>query len=75
MAHFDPAVTLGYLIATHITRIQLTYYSTAEIICSLIPSIFIMYMIGNIANIFADALNYAFPISNFGSKVLTSAHS
>ena len=26
MAHFNPAVTLGYLITKHITKIQLAYY-------------------------------------------------
>lgn len=26
MAHFNPAVTLGYLITKHITKIQLLYY-------------------------------------------------
>jgi hypothetical protein len=32
MAHFDPAVTLGFLITKHITKIQLVYYLCAEII-------------------------------------------
>ena len=32
MAHFNPAVTLGFLITKHITKIQLFYYFTAEIL-------------------------------------------
>ena len=32
MAHFSPAVTLGFLITKHITKIQLVYYLCAEII-------------------------------------------
>ena len=32
MAHFNPAVSVGFLITKHITRIQLLYYLTAEII-------------------------------------------
>jgi aquaporin Z len=32
MAHFNPAVTVGFLITKHITKIQLLYYLTAEIL-------------------------------------------
>src|SRR3954465_659425 len=32
MAHFNPAVTLGFLITKHITKIQLFYYFSAEIV-------------------------------------------
>ena len=32
MAHFNPAVTLGLLITKHITKLQLVYYFTAEIL-------------------------------------------
>ena len=31
MAHFNPAVTLGFLITKHITKRQLLLYITAEI--------------------------------------------
>lgn len=31
MAHFNPAVTLGFLISGHITKVQLPYYLAAEI--------------------------------------------
>jgi aquaporin Z len=31
MAHFNPAVTIGFLITKHITKIQLAYYLCAEI--------------------------------------------
>ncbi len=31
MAHFNPAVTLGFLISRHITKLQLLHYFTAEI--------------------------------------------
>jgi aquaporin Z len=39
MAHFNPAVTLGFLITRHITKIQLIYYFSAEIICALLGSL------------------------------------
>ena len=62
MAHFNPAVTLGFLITKHITRIQLFYYFSAEIIGALLGSIFVKFVIGNEANLGANAPNYAFPI-------------
>jgi aquaporin Z len=46
MAHFNPAVTLGFLITKHITKLQLLYYFTAEILGALLGSIFVMYVIG-----------------------------
>lgn len=74
MAQFNPAVTVGYLITKHITKIQLAYYFAAEIIGALIASLFVKYVIGNNANLGANAPNYAFPIPIiFGTEVLTSA--
>ncbi|MFY9797115.1 MAG: aquaporin [Candidatus Nitrosopolaris sp.] len=32
MAHFNPAVTIGFLITKHMTKTQLVYYFSAEII-------------------------------------------
>ena len=46
MAHFNPAVTVGFLITKHITKIQLLYYLTAEIIGALLASLFVKYIIG-----------------------------
>ena len=43
MAHFNPAVTLGFLITKHITKLQLVYYFTAEILGALLGSLFVMY--------------------------------
>ena len=39
MAHFNPAVTLGFLITKHITKLQLVYYFTAEILGALLGSL------------------------------------
>ena len=74
MAHFNPAVTVGFLITNHITKIQLTYYFAAEIIGALLGSLFVKYLVGNNANLGANAPNYAFPVSIiFGIEVLASA--
>jgi glycerol uptake facilitator-like aquaporin len=74
MAHFNPAVTLGFLITKHITKLQLVYYFTAEILGALLGSLFVMYVIGNEANLGVNSPNYAFPLSAiFGIEVLASA--
>ena len=74
MAHFNPAVTVGFLITKHITKIQLTYYFAAEIIGALLGSLFVKYLVGNNANLGANAPNYAFPVPIiFGIEALASA--
>jgi aquaporin Z len=74
MAHFNPAVTLGFLITKHITKLQLVYYFTAEILGALLGSVFVMLVIGSNADLGANAPNYTFPITTiFGIEVLASA--
>jgi aquaporin Z len=74
MAQFNPAVTLGFLITRHITRIQLAYYFTAEIVGALFGSLFIKYALGKQANLGVNAPNYSNPISViFGVEILASA--
>ena len=62
MAHFNPAVTLGFLITRHIKKSQLTFYFTAEIIGALLGSLFVKYVIGTEAHLGANAPNYTFSI-------------
>jgi aquaporin Z len=74
MAHFNPAVTLGFLITRHITKVQVLYYFTAEILGALLGSLFVKFMIGNQANLGANAPNYAYPISTIiGVEIIASA--
>ena len=74
MAHFNPAVTVGFLITKHITKIQLVYYFSAEIIGALLGSLFVKYAVGSNVNLGANAPNYSFPIPViFGIEVLASA--
>jgi aquaporin Z len=75
MAHFNPAVTVGFFITKHITsKIQLAYYFAAQIIGALLGSLFVKYFIGTQANLGANAPNYAFPLPLiFGVEVLASA--
>jgi aquaporin Z len=74
MAHFNPAVSVGFLITKHITRIQLLYYLIAEIIGALLASLFVKYAIGTEAFLGANSPNYAFPLPLiFGIEILASA--
>ena len=77
MAHFNPAVTVGFLITNHIERKKglLMVYLLAEIIGGILASIFIFSIIGNEANLGANAPNYIdFPIYVIvGSEILASA--
>ncbi len=74
MAHFNPAVTLGYLITGHIRRIQLVYYFTAEIIGAILASIFVKYFIGSEAHLGANSFNHSYLILVvFGTEALASA--
>jgi aquaporin Z len=73
MAHFNPAVTVGFLITRHITKIQLLYYLTAEIIGALLASLFVKYAIGTEAFLGANAPNYSFPLPFiFSIEILAS---
>jgi len=73
MAHFNPAVTIGYLITKHVPKNLLACYLSAEIIGALVGSIFVKYFIGTEANLGANAPNYNFPLPViFGIEVLAS---
>ncbi len=61
-AHFNPAVTIGYYITGHITKIQIVWYFTAEIIGAILGSLFVMNFIGTDANLGANAPNYDYSI-------------
>ena len=64
MAHFNPAVTIGFLITNHLQRKKLLMiYLLAEIIGGIFASIFIYFILGNEVNLGANAPNYTdFPI-------------
>ena len=74
LAHFNPAVTLGYYITGHITKRQVLYYFGAELIGAILGSLFVLFMIGPDADLGANAPNYDFSIFLiFGVEVLASA--
>ena len=74
MAHFNPAVTLGFLITGHITKLQLLQYFAAEITGALLASIFVMSLIGTEASLGANSPNYSYPLPLiFGVEVVATA--
>ncbi len=74
MAHFNPAVSFGFLITKHITRKLFVLYLFAELVGAFLASLFVSVVIGNEANLGANAPNYSYPLPLiFGIEVLASA--
>jgi aquaporin Z len=74
MAHFNPAVTLGFLITKHISKRMFFLYVAAEITGALLASLFVSSVIGAGANLGANSPNYSYPLPLvFGVEVLASA--
>ncbi len=74
MAHFNPAVSLGFLISGHITKVQLLQYFAAEVTGAMLASLFVMYLIGTEASLGANTPNYSYPLPLvFGIEVLATA--
>ena len=74
MAHFNPAVSLGFLISGHITKVQLLQYFADEITGALLASLFVMSLIGTEASLGANSPDYSYPLPLvFGIEVLATA--
>jgi aquaporin Z len=74
MAHFNPAVTLGFLVSGHITKAQLMQYFAAEIVGALLASLFVMFVLGTDASLGANVPNYSYPLPLvFSIEVLATA--
>ncbi len=74
MAHFNPAVSVGFLITKQITGKLLASYLLAEIVGAILASLFVSIVVGREANLGANAPNYSDPLPLiFGIEVLASA--
>jgi aquaporin Z len=74
MAHFNPAVSVGFCITKHITKKLLILYLLAEIVGAFLASLFVSIVIGHEANLGANAPNYSYPLPLiFGIEVVASA--
>ncbi len=73
MAHFNPAVTIGFLITGHIKTKQLPIYFSAQAIGAVLGSIFVKYVIGDFANLGMTLGNYSYSLSLiFGVEILAT---
>ena len=74
LAHFNPAVTIGYYITGHITKLQIVYYFAAEIIGAILGSFFVLTFIGTNANLGTNTPNYDYSVYLiFSVEVFASA--
>ncbi len=62
MAHFNPSVTIGFLVTKYLEKKLLGLYFAAEIIGALLGSLFVRYVIGTQVNLGANAPDYHFSI-------------
>lgn len=74
LAHFNPAVTIGFLITKHISKKSIITYLSAEMTGTLLGSIFVKYVRGTEADLGANSPNYSYSLPIiFGVEVLASA--
>jgi len=73
MAHFNPAVTIAFFITKHVKGKQLPYYIAAQSVGAFLGSIFVLFAMGDHANL---GTNYPNPTStveaNISYEILTS---
>ena len=73
MAHFNPAVTIAFFITKHVKGKQLPLYFTAQTIGAFLGSIFVLFVIGDYANLGTNAPDVSYPLSAvFGYEVIAS---
>ena len=73
MAHFNPAVTVGFFITKHVKGRQLPYYFVAQAVGAFLGSIIVLVVLGDYANL---GTNYPNPTStveaNISYEILTT---
>ncbi len=73
MAHFNPAVTVGFFITKHVKGRQLPYYFAAQAVGAFLGSVFVLVVMGDYANL---GTNYPNPAStveaNISYEILTT---
>jgi aquaporin Z len=65
MAHFNPAVTIGYFISGHTKAKTLPVYFGAQAIGAFLGTFFVKYVIGDFANLGLNFPNYSYSVSLF----------
>jgi aquaporin Z len=65
MAHFNPAVTIGYFISGHIKAKSIPVYFGSQAIGAFLGTFFVKYIIGDFANLGLNFPNYSYSVSLF----------
>lgn len=65
MAHFNPAVTIGFFLSGYITAKKIPIYFSAQAIGAVLGTLFVKYVIGDFADLGLNFPNYSYPISLF----------
>jgi aquaporin Z len=65
LAHFNPAITIGFFLAGYIKVKQIPIYFAAQATGAFLGTVFVKYMIGDFANLGTNFPNYTYPISFF----------
>ncbi|MDG7050066.1 MAG: aquaporin [Nitrososphaerota archaeon] len=65
MAHFNPAVTIGFFIAKYITAKQIILYVSAQAIGAFLGTMFVKYVFGDYAKLGLNSPNHAYPVGFF----------
>ncbi len=74
MAHFNPAVTVGFLVTKHMPKNLFPIYLAAEIVGAILGSVFVKYAIGTQVNLGANSPDYHYSIPLIASvEILATA--
>ncbi|NDB46318.1 MAG: hypothetical protein EB150_04465 [Nitrososphaeria archaeon] len=74
MAHFNPAVTLAFVITKHLPMRLAPVYLGAELIGAFLGSAFVWIMVGSDANLGANSPNYNYSLMEIiGVEILATA--
>jgi len=73
MAHFNPAVTIGFFISGHIDAKKIPLYFVAQTIGAILGSLFVKQVVGNYGNLGLNFPNYQYSIPLFyGIEILAT---
>lgn len=60
MAHFNPAITLGFYLARYVSARRVPVYIFAQLIGAFLGSLTVLYLIGDYANLGLNTPNYSY---------------
>ena len=73
MAHFNPAITIGFFISGYIEAKKIPLYFVAQAIGGILGSLFVKQVVGNYGNLGLNFPNYQFSIPFFyGIEILAT---